>query len=550
MPMMTAALEYGGYISLIKLIVYVGLFFASMPLVNWVHRDSQEVRAKVTRWTSVVIGATAVALLLWLVMPMFIIGLLVYLIAVGTASLVYVMHRNSRVAEFEKVLTAAHIKSVFVNENKKMTSASKGLSFITANGNEVPLPKPKSQNAFGFMTACNLFSDALWKRASEVILSPTGKGFSCVYRVDGMAVKQEDKTREETEYFIQFLKQVGDLDVEERRKPQRGSIKLFKEDDQTEWEVVTAGSTAGEQVILRRKEEYSLMKLNVLGLDPKHVEMLSAIRDIEEGLFIISGPKKSGVTSSFYTLLRSHDPFMNDINTLEKRPVVELDNITQNIFKLSDTGTSSYSQKLQSILRLGANIVGVADCEDKDCAKLSAIAASNGKVVHVAFEASSSAEALAKWFKLVPDRSLAVKKLIGVINQRLVRKLCEKCKQAYQPNPNLLRKFNMPADKIKLLYREGEIEYDKHGRPLLCDQCQGTGFVGRTAVFEAIIFGDKARAILKKVKTPQEIATLLRRAGMPYMQEQAIKKVATGETSIHEVIRVLTPPKAGAKPKK
>jgi type II secretory ATPase GspE/PulE/Tfp pilus assembly ATPase PilB-like protein len=483
-------------------------------------------------------------------MPIFIVGLLIYIIAVGTAALAYVMHRNARVADFEKVLTSSHIKSIFVNENKKMTSASKGFSFITANGNDVPFPKPKSKTAFGFMIACELFGDASWKRASEVILSPTGKGYSCVYRVDGMAIKQDDKTREDTEYFINFLKQVADLDVEERRKPQKGSMKIVKDDERTEWKVVTAGSTAGEQVVLRKVEEYNLMKLEVLGLDPKQIEMLGTVRDLEEGLFIISGPKKSGVTSSFYTLLRNHDPFMNDINTLEKTPVVELNNITQNIFKLSDTGTSSYVQKLQSIFRLGANVVGVADCEDKDCAKLSATAGVNGKVVHVAFEASSAAAALAKWFKLVPDRSLAVNNLIGVINQRLVRKLCDKCKQAYQPNPNLLRKFNMPADKIKLLYREGEIEYDKHGHPLLCDQCQGTGFVGRTAVYEAIIFGDKARAILKKVKTPQEIATLLRKAGMLYMQEQAIKKVASGETSIHEVIRVLTPPKAAAKPKK
>jgi type II secretory ATPase GspE/PulE/Tfp pilus assembly ATPase PilB-like protein len=550
MPMMLiAAMEYGGYISLIKLVVYVVLFFAWMPLVNWVHKDAQEVRAKVSNWTMIITATSAVSLLIWLLVPMFLVGLLLYIISVGVASLVYIMHRNSKVADFEKVLTASHLKTIFVDETKKILASSKGITFITANGNEAPLPKPKTQNAFGFTAACEMFADAVWRRASEIVLQPTGKGYSAMYRVDGMSVKQPERTKEEIEYFIHYIKQIADLEVEERRKPQTGKIKILKNDKRTEWEVKTAGSTAGEQVLIKRIEEYNLMKFIDLGLTSQQIEMLEPIKEKSNGLFIISGPRKSGVTSTFYTMLKSHDPFMNDINTLEKKPAAELDNITQVLFSLSDTGTSSYSNRLQSILRLGANIVGVADCEDKDCAKLSAIAAGNDKVIHVTLEATSAAQAIAKWLKFLPNRDTALDNLIGVSNQRLVRKLCESCKQAYQPNPELLRKFNMPADKIKLLYREGEIEYDKHGRPMLCEECQGKGFTERTAVFETIVFSDKVKQVLKKTKNLQEIATLLRRAGMLYMQEQAIRKVAAGATSIHEVIRVLAPAKKAAKPK-
>ena len=544
-----AAMEYGGYISLIKLVVYIVLFFAWLPLVNWVHKDAQEVRAKVRNWTTIITVTSAGALLIWILIPMFLVGLLIYLISVGVASLVYVMHRNSKVADFEKVLTTSHLKNIFVDETKKILASSKGITFITANGNEAPLPKPKTQNAFGFMAACEMLADAVWRRASEIVLQPTGKGYSAMYRVDGMSVKQTERTKEEIEYFIHYIKQIADLEVEERRKPQAGKMKILKDDKRTEWEVKTAGSTAGEQVLIKRIEEYNLMKFSDLGLASQQIEMLNPIREKDKGLFIISGPRKSGVTSTFYTMLKNHDPFMNDINTLEKKPAAELDNITQVLFSLSDTGTSSYSNKLQSILRLGANIVGVADCEDRDCAKLAAIAAGNDKVIHITLEATSAAQAIAKWLKLVSGRDAAIDNLIGVSNQRLVRKLCESCKQAYQPNPELLRKFNMPADKIKLLYREGEIEYDKHGRPMLCEECQGTGFTGRTAVFETIVFSDKVKQVLKKTKNLQEIATLLRRAGMLYMQEQAIRKVAAGATSIHEVIRVLAPAKKAAKPK-
>ncbi len=228
---------------------------------------------------------------------------------------------------------------------------------------------------------------------------------------------------------------------------------------------------------------------------------------------------------------------MNDINTLEKKPAADLDNITQNIFKLSDTGTINYAQKLQSILRMGANIMGIADCEDKDCATLACNAAKNGKMIHVTLEATSVIQALGKWLKLVSNKSLALNDLVGIINQRLVRQLCDKCKLPYQPNPEVLRKFNMPADKIKHLYREGEIENDRHGKPILCEQCQGTGFTGRTGIFEMIILNDKLRDAVKNAKSLQEVASLFRRAGMLYMQEQSIQKVTAGTTSIHEVIR-------------
>lgn len=532
-----AVIEYGGYISIIKLVVYLVLFFLWMPLVNWVHNDARAVKVRVDTWTLFITIAGAAALLIWLLVPAFVIGLFIYIIALGAAGMAYVVHRNSKVADFEKILTSDHLKTLFVNEKKKILAASKGLTLVTANGNDVPMPKPKTPDAFGFKTTCELFDDAEWRRVDSITFIPNPKAYTVTYQVDGVALKQPERTRQEMEYFIYFLKQVADLDINEKRKPQTGSIFIKTEKLNTEWAVTTAGSTAGEQMLIKRIEQYSLRKLDNLGLNPEQVEMLKSLKKIDSGLFIVSGPKKSGITSTFYTILKNHDPFMNDINTLEKKTAADLDNITQNVFTLSDTGTTNYSQKLQSILRMGANIMGIADCEDKDCATLACIAAKDGKVIHVTLEATSVIQALGKWLKLVANKSLAINNLVGIVNQRLVRELCEECKLPYQPNPEVLRKFNMPADKIKHLFREAEIEYDKHGKPILCDKCQGTGFVGRTGIFEVILLNDKLKDAVKKAKSLQEIAPLFRRAGMLYMQDQSIQKVTTGTTSIHEVIR-------------
>ena len=542
MPSLIAAAGYGGYISPIKFIVMVGLFFAWMPLVRWVYKDAKAVRTRVESWTLIVFGTGVGAMLLWLAAPLFLIGLLIYLIAVAAVAMAYIMHRNARVADFEKVFTAEHLRGMFVNEGKKLSKASRGLALFTANGNEVPLPAGKSPEAFGFATTCEIMEDALWRRASDILFQPTAQDYSVTYFVDGLGSKQTPRGREEMEYFIHYLKQLGDMDTEERRKPQKGRFEVVQGEAKHRegWEIVTAGSTAGEQLKLSRMQEYNLMKLDELGLTTPQAEAIQPLRQLRQGLFIVSGPKKSGVTSSLYAFLRNHDPFMNNINTLEKEPAAELQNITQHRFAMSDTGTTTYAKRLQSILRMGPDIIGVADCEDAQCAAMACAAAKDGRVVYVTLEADSMMQALGKWLNLVKNKDAIGATLLGMSNQRLVRKLCDECKQAYQPNQDLFKKFNIPADKIKVLYRPGEIEYDKHGKPIICEKCQGTGFYGRTAIFETVVLTDELRAVVREAKSVQEIASQFRRAGMLYLQEQAIKKVAQGVTSINEVIRMFS----------
>ena len=539
MPILLAAdVHYGGYISLVKFIVMVAMYFAWIPLVNWVHTDAQAVRTRHLFWTAIIAATGAVALIVWLMVPMFIIGFLLYLIAVGAPGLAYVMHRNSKVADFEKVLTTEHLKSIFVDEDKKITKASKGLTFITANKNEVPLPKPKTPEAFGFRAACEFFDDAIWRRASDIRFQPGNQDYSVVYSVDGETMKQPPRTKEQIEYLIHYLKMLADLDTNEKRKPQKGVFQITTEDGKKlSWEVTTAGSTAGEQVKLARLENYHLMTLKDIGLNPGQLEPLQSLSQLESGLFIISGPKQSGITTTLYALLRNHDPFMNHINTLEKQPSAELPNITQHTFTLSDTGSTTYPQKLQAVLRMGPDIIGIADCNEAQSASLACQAAKDGRIAYATIDATSVIQALGKWLKLVADKDLVADTLAAIINQRLVRKLCTECRQAYQPNQGLFRKFNIPSDKIKVLYRPGEIEYDKRGKPIVCDNCQGTGFADRTGIFETIVVTDELRQVIKNAKSLQEVASHFRRAGMLYLQEQSIKKVSEGITSINEVIR-------------
>ena len=546
LDLLLASIQYSGYISIIKFGIFLALFFLWLTLLIWVYTDAEALGIKEVLWTSVILGTGAAAAIIWLVVPLFIVGLLLYLIAVGAAAIVYVVHRNARVLEFDRVLTIEHIKSLFLATEQKKLDAIKNFLFITANNNEIPMPRPKTPDFYGYRTAYDIFTDALWRRASNITFSPTHEYYNVIYEVDGTALKQPTIARDQMQYFIHFIKSLADLDINEKRKPQKGKFKIHQDKEGAEWEVTTAGSTAGEQIQVKQIMQQDVIRLTDIGLMPEQYEQLNKIRELKQGLFIVTGHKKSGVTTTLYSLLRNHDAFLNSINTLERHPSGELANITQNLFTLSDTGTSTYAKKLQSIVRMAPDIVGVADCVDSETAKIACAAAKDGKIVYATLDADNVIQALGKWMKLVEDKNLVAQTLLGISNQRLLRKLCNQCKQAYAPNKELLRKFNLPrsvpygtAEKAKVLYRPGKVQYDRHGKPITCENCQGTGYLGRTGVFQIITINERLRNTIKQAKSLSEIAALFRAAKMLYLQEQAMRKVIAGTMSVNEITRVL-----------
>lgn len=532
------SVEYGGYISIIKLLTFLSLFLLYLPLINWVHSDARAVETKENFWTTLLLAAATATAIIWMIIPIFIIGLLLYIVAVAATSLAYIKHRNARVMDYDRVLTLEHLKGLFAKKEKKI-EALKTFTFVTVNKNEVPVPQAKTLDFFGYKAAFDLLNDAAWRRASSITLSPGPQGYNVTYYVDGAPLKQPSIVPEQIEYLIRFLKHLANLDIKEKRKPQKGRFSVRKNKDRTDWEVTTAGSTAGEQVWLKQIFEQSSIRLADIGLMPEQYEQLNNLRQVKQGLFLLTGPEKSGVTASLYALLRNHDAFLNSINTLERQPSADLPNITQNIYSLSDTGTTTFAKKLQSVIRMGPDVVGVADCEDAETAQVACAGAKDAKLIYVTLKTDSVLQTLGKWIKFVGNRKLVAATLIGISNQRLMRKLCNQCKQAYAPDKELLKKFNIAPEKAKVLYRAGKVLYDKKGRESTCETCQGTGYIGRTAVFEMIILNSDLKKAILQSKSLSEIGSHFRRAKMLYLQEQALRKVINGTTSINEMIRVL-----------
>lgn len=556
--LLLSSIAYGGYISAVKLALFLILFFLWLKSVSWVDRDARETGTKEEFWTIVVFAAGATMSILWLIVPFFIVGLLLYTAAVGSAVFLYAKKRDSAVEASQRVLTAARIKeltrTLFTKgqkskkTQKKTAAAAKSAAatvsvstdpvFITANNNEVPVPEQDSADFNGYKATLEALADSTWKRAEIILFSPGTQNYNVTYYIDGVSSKQPPISRERMECFSRFVKNLANMDPNEKRKPQRGKFRTHTAEESCEWRVTSAGSTVGEQVQLKRAVRQDVMRLEDIGLTADQNAHLNALRESKHGLFIVSGPKKSGVTTTLYALLKNHDPFLYTVSTLEKQPSAEIANITQNIFALSDTGITTYAKKLQSIIRTGSDIIGVAECTDAETAKVACAAAKEGKIIYIAIEADSAVKALGKWFELVGDKNTATEVVSGISNQRLMRKLCEKCKQAYEPNAELLRKFNIPADKAKVLYRHGEAQNDKKGKPILCPNCQGAGFIGRMCVFEVMTLNEELKTAVKQAPSPSDISTLFRRAKMLSLQDQALKKVLDGTTAINEIIRV------------
>jgi len=417
--------------------------------------------------------------------------------------------------------------------------AMQGFMFITTNNNEVPLPEPRTPTFFGYRTAYDVLSDAKWRRADTIQFAPKGDSYEVTYSIDGAPAKQPSIPREQMDYLIHFMKELAALDAKEKRKPQKGKFRTRQNKENTDWEIQTAGSTAGEQARLTHVTKNESMRLADLGMVQDQFEALDHLRQQGQGLFLITGPKRSGITTTMYALVRSHDAFLNNINTIEKQPSSKLLNITQNVYSLTDTGTTTYAKRLQTVIRMGPDIVGVGECEDDETAKVASAGAKDGKILYIVMNADSVLQALGKWLKMVGDRKLVAETLVGISNQRLFRKLCDTCKQGYAPNAELLKKFNLPAEKAKVLYRPGKEVFDKKGKPSMCQACQGTGFIGRTGVFEMIVLNDELRKAVKHVKQLPELGMQFRRAKMLYLQEQALRKVIAGTTAINEMLRVL-----------
>lgn len=544
------AIEAGPYVNLIKIAVVIAALVGWTQAVQWVDHDTDVVKTKREQWNLINVSGGLFAALVLVVLPfwggqMFLVGVAFWVLLSGAPMVAYIMHRNGRVAPPRRILTIGHLKRTLGARAAKKAPKDKGVrvQIIDHAGTIVQMPDDYEE-ALAFQAVQEFLFDLFWRRASDADMLANKDKYRLVCRVDGVATEHPDGIPTENgERILRYLKKLAGLNVEEIRRPQTGKLQvalLGHEGEVDYTEVNTSGTTAGERLRLRIPLGRTLLRLHELGISRPRFEILrKQILAKNRGLLLISAPPQQGLTTTQYAILRGHDAYMNNIHSLERRPLTEVDNITQHRYDGPSTDVS-YARTLQTILSGGCDILMIGECEDRETAQIATRAAIENRKVYMGIHAKDTFDALSKYFAFIGDQRLAVKTLLGVLNQRLARILCTECREAFQPDPATLKKLNLPADKIERFYRPpSEPQAAKRGKAVACRKCQGTGYFGRRGFFELLVVDPAVRKLIAEGATIDRIKAQCRQNKMYYLQEEGLLKVIGGKTSMNEILRCL-----------
>lgn len=540
----------GPYVNLIKIAVVIGLLFLWALAVEWVDKDTNVVKTKREQWNVIVLSGGFVGFLALFVPPwpgyLFLAGVAAWLLIAGGALLAYVVHRNGRVIPANRVLSPSHFKRLLGGEKSEKAVDEKGQRVRLGDHAGKFIAFPQEPNAAkDFEAAQDFLYDLLWRRAADIDIVAGKEKYRVMYRVDGVGSEVPDGLpTEQGERVVRFLKKAAGLNVEEVRRPQTGRLQLAllsHQGDVGYSEVQSSGTTAGERLRIRVQSGPVLRKLDDLGIPPARLETIREMIKQPHGLLMVTAPPHNGLTTTQYAMVRTHDAYMENIHTLERRKLCDLDNMTQRIYEGTNADVN-FARMLQSILRREPDIVLVGECEDRETAQVASRSAAEDRRIYMGMVAKDCFDALGRYIGYLDDPKLAAKAIKGVTNQRLIRILCTNCREAYRPDAATLKKLNLPAEKIEQFYRPPTQQMvDKKGRPIVCPNCQGSGYVGRTAVFEVLKVDDAVRQLIAEGAPIDRIKMQCRKSRMYYLQEEGLLKVIDGTTSMNEVLRALRP---------
>lgn len=532
----------------VQWLIMVLMILPWLRMATWVDEDVQRIRADRVKWNALALGGGFLGVLLWLVLPFFIVGLLFYAVLAAGGLLAYALYRNEKVEPEEKVLTGSHLTSL-LSGRKREKPTIEILTKVVIHDNHEKIVFPPDlgecdeEDVHTYNRVQEFLFDIVWRRASEVAMAPSGQQTRVAFVIDGVVHQRPSIPLSHAEEMIQFIKEIAGMEVEEVRRPQKGKISVECRNPvaTADMELTSAGTTGGQKMVFRIIQEVARTDLAELGMPDEVLGQVNGIAQTQDGLFICAGRKGSGVTSTLYSMLRQRDVYMSTVVTLEAKPEVDLENITQHTYE-SDADTA---RALSVAVQRGLDVVMIDKCTNASTAHLIAELAAK-KPVLLGMQAGDSFSALAKWVKLVGNPSEAVKVLRGVICQMLVRQLCPQCKVAYKPDSTRLAKLNLASEQIESFYRppspEDKAKSEAEGKNAApdepCPECQGSGYKGRVAVYELLALTPEIRKLIVDGATVATIRAECRKNKMLYLQEMAMKRVIDGTTSVQEVIRV------------
>ncbi len=466
----------------------------------------------------------------------FAISLPVGLIVAMSTVLAYWYYRNGQVPEDQVFhLSADRIQAAMQRRAAAKATRAATMSFVDAEGTRRIPPDQESKNYAVHIQAEELISPAILGRATRIDVLPSkGGSYQISQIVDSVRYRRNQIEPKTAHLVMEYLKSHAGLDPADVRRRQVGDMALVFGTEEHDLRVRTAGSSSGQtlSVDIDIKKHINI-KPKKLGLLPSQMDALDSLVSDAHGVTLIVTPAGGGRTTTMYSLLRRHDAFTSNIRTLEIEHLLQIDGVGHTQFEATEDG-ANFATQLRSILRRDPHIVMVSDLVDVQTAQEAAGPGLKGPLVYVGMRGNSGLEGLATWCKAIGDLEAASAPIKAIISQRLVRKLCD-CKAAYKPAPDQLKKLGLPADQVKKLYKPSGKIIDRN-KEIQCPLCGGVGYRGVTAIYEVMIFGDDARALIAKGDL-NGLRPLMAHAKMLTVQQAGLRKAIDGVTSIEEVIR-------------
>jgi type II secretory ATPase GspE/PulE/Tfp pilus assembly ATPase PilB-like protein len=544
----------GSYFSFLKLFAVVLVYLSWVGSCCWVSQDAKvlQVDNNVT-WNSALVGCGVLGLVAYWLLPWFFLGFPLLLALYLTPSLLYVNFRNQLVPPDERVLTERHLRELARNYLKLRFGGKEGereatgppIRFISkgARQDEDPAKLARAQKSKGYKAAAEVVYEAIKMRATDIHMEPTRDEMSVRYRIDGILQPGQPFSRAMGDAVINIFKVICTMDITEKRKPQDGSCSAQVEDRIVDFRVATAGSVAGEKLVMRILDKSKqVITLTQLGMRDKLREQVHQIVEQPHGMFIVCGPTGAGKSTTLYACLNEIDRFQRNVITVENPVEMQIDNVTQ--IEVNPKAGKTFASELRSILRQDPDVIMIGEIRDAETAEIACQAAQTGHMVFTTVHANDTVTALVRLIDLGVAGFTVGSAVSAVLGQRLVRVLCPHCKVRYKPNADMLRKANLPADKIKFFYRPAEPSEVKDGEEedgeghKICPHCSGTGYHGRTGIFELLVVTDRMRELIRDDPNPNLIKQEAVKNGMKYLQEDGLRQVIEGKTSIQELLRV------------
>ncbi len=374
----------------------------------------------------------------------------------------------------------------------------------------------------------SLITQGYKERASDIHIEPFETELIVRYRIDGILYEVLRPPHKAQASIISRLKIMANLNIAEKRLPQDGRFRVRIAGKDVDVRVSTLPTAFGERVVLRLLDKSSnVLTLEEIGMESDLLRQVNGMIQKSHGIFLVTGPTGSGKTTTLYAALTRLNNREKNIITVEDPIEYQLAGVGQ--IQVNPKINLTFAAGLRSILRQDPDIIMVGEIRDGETAEIAVQSALTGHMVFSTLHTNDAAGALTRLVEMGIEPFLAASSIVGILAQRLVRRICPHCRESYTPTAELLQETGL-AQSVPA------------GTPLYrgtgCDRCMGIGYRGRSAIYELMTIDDQIRDLLLQNKDAASIKSAAMKKGLRPLREAGLAMALRGETTIEEILRV------------